>query len=134
MQLPVGFQVEGQKEADSDIQYVLKLNKNIYGLQQVSFNWYEKPIKLIVNRYFKQSTIDPCLHIGNFMIVLTYVDDCIIVVPYKVDIDAFIQSMKNRPEKFVLTDEWYINKLLGIEITHIDEKIVKVSLSESASV
>ena len=103
MQLPVGFQVEGQKEADSDIQYVLKLNKNIYGLQQVSFNWYEKPIKLIVNRYFKQSTIDPCLHIGNFMIVLTYVDDCIIVVPSKVDIDAFIQSMKNRPEKFVLT-------------------------------
>ena len=91
MQLPIVFQVDGQTESDSDKQYVLKLNKNIYGLKQVRFNWYEKLKKSLVDRYFKPSDIDPCLYIGNYMIVLTYVNDCIIVGPYIVDIDAFIQ-------------------------------------------
>ena len=39
MQLPICFQVDGQTEADSDCQYVLKLNKNLYGLKQGSYNW-----------------------------------------------------------------------------------------------
>ena len=34
MQLPIGFQVGGQTEADSNKQYVLKLNKNHYGLKK----------------------------------------------------------------------------------------------------
>ena len=34
--------------------------------------------------------------------------------------------LKNGPERFILTDERYINKFLGIEITHIDEKRFKV--------
>ena len=54
------------------------------------------------------------------MIVLTFVDDSIIVGPSMVDIDAFIQSMKNGPNKFVWTDKGYID-------THIDKKIFKVS-------
>ena len=37
-----------------------------------------------------------------------------------VDINAFVQSIKNRPEKFILTDEGYINKFIGVEITHFD--------------
>ena len=41
--------------------------------------------------------------------------------------DDFIQSMKNGPDKFVLTDEGYIKKFFGIEITHIDDKIFKLS-------
>ena len=44
-----------------------------------------------------------------------------------VDINAFVQSMKNGPAKFVLTDEGEIKKLLGIEINHIDEKRLKLS-------
>ena len=41
MQLTIGFQVVGQTESDSDKQYVLKLNKNIHGIKQGSFNWYK---------------------------------------------------------------------------------------------
>ena len=73
MQLPIVFQVGGQTEADSNKQYVLKLNKNLYGSKQRSFNWYEKLKKLLVNRYLNLSDIDPCLYIGNGMIVLTNV-------------------------------------------------------------
>ena len=61
------------------------------------------------------------------MIVFTYFYDCILVGPSMVDINAFVQSMKNGPDKFVLTDKGDINKFLGIEITHIDENRFKLS-------
>ena len=59
MQLPIGFQVDGQTEAESNRCYVLKLNKNLYGLKQGSFNWYEKLKISLVDRDFKPSDIDP---------------------------------------------------------------------------
>ena len=46
----------------------------------------------------------------NGMIILTYFDDCIVVGPSMVYIDDFVQSMKNVPTKFVLTDEGYSKK------------------------
>ena len=58
MQLPVGFQIDGQTEAESDKFYVLKLNKNLYGLKQGRFNWYEKLKAYLVDRYFKPSDIE----------------------------------------------------------------------------
>ena len=61
------------------------------------------------------------------MIILTYVDDCIIVGPYIKDIDGFVRSMKSGSENFVLTDEGDINKLLGIEITQLDDKRFNIS-------
>ena len=64
----------------------------------------EKFKKPLVGRYFKPSAIDPCLYIGNSMILQTFVNDCIIVGRSMVDINGFVQSMKNGPEKFVLTD------------------------------
>ena len=79
MNLPIGFQIDSQTEADSDRQYVLKLNKNLYGIKQVSFDWYKKLKTYLANRNFKPSDIDTCLYIGNGKIVLTYVDYCIIV-------------------------------------------------------
>ena len=38
MQLPVGFQINGQTESESDKCYVLRLNNNLHGLKQGSFN------------------------------------------------------------------------------------------------
>ena len=71
-------------------------------IKQGSFKWYEKLNKSLVERYFKPSAIDLCLYIGNGMIVLTYVDNCIIVGPSLVDIDSFVQSMKTDEIKFYL--------------------------------
>ena len=106
MQLPIGFQVDGKIEAYSDKQYVLKLDKNIYVLKQGSFNWYYKLKKLLVDIYFKPSSIDPFLYI---------------------DIDALVWSIKNGSEKLLLTDEGDTKNIFGIEITHIYENIFKVS-------
>ena len=43
------------------------------------------------------------------------------------NINRFVDSMKNGDKNFVLTDEGDINKLLGIEITQLDDKIFKIS-------
>ena len=59
------------------------------------------------------------------MIVLTYFNGCIIVVPSAIDIDGFVKSMKNGCESFLLTGQGDINKLLSIGIIQLDEKIFK---------
>ena len=127
MNLPIGFQLDGQTKAYSDRHYVLKLNKNIYGLKQGSFNCYEKLKTPLVNRNIKLSDNETCLYIGNGMIVLTYVDNCIIFGTSTQKIDAFVKSMEVGPEIFTLTSDGDIDKFLGIEINHLDEKIFKNS-------
>ena len=114
MYLPIGFKVDGHTEVSYERSFLLKLNKKVYGLKQGSYNWYEKLKKSLVDRGFKPSEIDPCLYIGNGMIILTYADDCIIVGPSMGNINRFVNSMKNGDENFVLIDEGDINKLLGI--------------------
>ena len=118
MDLPIGFEPIGVPPEHAN-KYVLKLNKNLYGLKQASFNWYEKLKTGLMDRDFVPSEIDPCLYLNKSkdMAVLTYVDDCIIVGKSMENIDAFVHSMIHGPEKFILTDEGSIDKFLGIEIT-----------------
>ena len=61
------------------------------------------------------------------MVILPYVDDCIIVEETMENINRFVDSMKNGDENFVFTDEGDINKFLGIEITQLDDKRFKIS-------
>ena len=79
MYLPIGFQLDGETEEDSERIYVLKFNKSLYDLKQASFNWHEKLKTGLQDRDFAPSQSDPCLYFKMGMIVLTYVDDCIIV-------------------------------------------------------
>ena len=70
-----------------------------------------------MDRGFKPLDIDPCLYLRDGMIILTYVDDCSIIGEQMSDINAFINSMHEGKENFILTDEGDVNKFLGIEIT-----------------
>jgi hypothetical protein len=61
------------------------------------------------------------------MILLTYVNDCIIISPSKASIDRLILSMQSGPENFKLTDEGDVNKFLGIEIMRLNDNSFKLS-------
>jgi len=115
MELPAGTEPEGVPGGERD--YVVKLNKSLYGLKQASFNWFEKLKKALIDRNFTPSVTDPCLYLRKGMAVLTYVDDCIIVGTSKSEINDFVKSLANGSENFKLTDEGSIDKFLGIEIT-----------------
>jgi hypothetical protein len=61
------------------------------------------------------------------MVILVYVDDCIIVGKDMGEIDNFILSMQNRTENCMLTYEGSIDMLLGIEIKHLGKQDFEIS-------
>ena len=108
MELPTGIVVSGI--ADKSWAYVLKLGKSLYGLKQASLNWFEKLKQGLVDQGFTPSKINPCLYLKENIVLLTYVDDCIIISPLKESIDHRILSMQSGPENFKLTVEGVVNK------------------------
>ena len=125
MELPLGIEVAESPEQSRA--YVLKLKKSLYGLKQASLNWFEKLKQGLIDRGFKPSEIDPCLYLKENMVLLTYVDDCIIISPSKENIDRLVRSMQQGPENFKLTDEGDVNKFLGVEITKLDDHSFELS-------
>eukprot|EP00956_Cyclotella_meneghiniana_P002311 scaffold2611_cov43-Cyclotella_meneghiniana.AAC.4 len=93
MELPRGFVPDDDPVNKRSC--VLKLKENLYGLKQASFNSFDKLKTDLVDRGFKPSQIDPYLYFKKGMIVLTYVDNCIIVGTEMKKIDRFVESMKN---------------------------------------
>ena len=61
------------------------------------------------------------------MMILTYVEDCIIAVTCIKDIDYFICSMQHASENSILTDRGDVNKLPGIEITQNEDASFELS-------
>ena len=61
------------------------------------------------------------------MMILVYVDNCIIIGKDMDDIDQFVLSMQNGPEIFFLMDESSIDKFLGIEIKRLGPKEFEIS-------
>ena len=53
------------------------------------------------------------------MIILTYVDDCILISEKKETLDQFIHSLANGIKNFEFTDEGAIDKYLGVEIDQL---------------
>ena len=94
MGLTIGFVVDEAVYGESR-SYVIKLNKNIYDLKQASLNWYDKLRDGLLAWYFVPSVIDPWFYVKDGMMILTYVDDCIIDGRSMKDIDSFIYSMQH---------------------------------------
>eukprot|EP00978_Attheya_sp_CCMP212_P007481 scaffold17327_cov67-Attheya_sp.AAC.5 len=65
-----------------------------------------------------------CLHYRGSMILLAYVDDCIIISPDDKDIDDIIQLMKvpcKGTRAFDVTDEGQLSDYLGVKIERKDD-------------
>jgi hypothetical protein len=75
MELPISFDAPNNEDWKF---YVLRLNKNLYELKQVGYNWFAKLSNGLQDRGFVQSNIDPCVFFGQKYIVLIYVDNCIL--------------------------------------------------------
>ena len=118
MELPsrIDLGVGSEKRA-----YVLELKSSLYGLKQSSANWYDCLKKGLERRGFKESKSDPCVFIKKGMIILTYVDDCILISDKTEMLEQFMTSLKNGIEKFEVTDEGPLDKYLGVEIEKLKD-------------
>jgi hypothetical protein len=61
-------------------EWALKLKRNIYGLVQASRNWFLKLSPIYAILKFKQSKSEPCLFLRKDMIIVLYMDDCLVYV------------------------------------------------------
>jgi len=107
--------------------YVLKLNKSLYGLKQAGYNWFEKLREGLITRDFVQSQVNKCVFFRKDCIVLTYVDDCIILGKDMTIVDSVISSLKEGHEEFELVDQGSIDKYLGLLIRDIDANSFEMS-------
>ena len=63
---------------------------------------------------FRQSQVDPCLFLRKDLIVVSYVDDCLLFCRDQKTIDTLLTQLKS---KFVLTDEGPdVKAYLGLKV------------------
>ena len=94
--------------------FKMKLIQNLYGLKDAGTTWFNHLRQGLLDRNFKQSDIDPCLFYKKDLILITYVDDCILISPNAHLLDEWVIDMK---KDYTLEDEGDINAYLGINIT-----------------
>lgn len=75
---PEGFEEKGKENL------VCKLKKSLYGLKQAPRQWYRKFDSFMTSNGYRRTLADPCVYFrkfpgGNFIILLLYVDDMLIV-------------------------------------------------------
>jgi hypothetical protein len=117
MELSIGFDAPNNEDWKF---YVLKLNKSLYGLKQAGYNWFAKLGNGLQDHGFVQSSIDPCVFFGYKCIVLTYMDDCILIGDSQDWLNALVTSLHNGNKIFALQDEGSIDKYLGVDISQVD--------------
>ena len=93
----------------------------MYGLKQAGNNWFVKLCNGLLDCGFTQSNIDACVFFEKECIMLTYVDDCIIVADSMDHIEQLITSLHNCTENFILQDKGSIDKYLGVNIEQLDD-------------
>jgi hypothetical protein len=81
----------------------LKLNKSLYGICQAPLAWFRHLTAALKMLGLEASEHDPCVFYRESLVVLCYVDDCLIFSPDQSKIDEFIQEL--RDAKFELTVE-----------------------------
>ena len=118
MELPAGMQIPDGAPSG---RYVLKLRKSLYGLKNASLNWHNKLKSALEARGFRESLSDPCVFISKDMVVLIYVDDCIIISKDSGTIQSFICSLANGEENFIFTDEGSMSSYLGVDISPLPD-------------
>ena len=74
MDIPLGIWV------DVNIgEWVLKLNKSLYGPKQWNLNWFDILKHGLEIWGYHQSQVYPCVFYTKYSVISTYVDDCVIV-------------------------------------------------------
>jgi len=98
-----------------DRSFYIKLKRNLYGCKQAACNWFQHLTQGLLSEAFQQSSNDHCLFLWRDCIILiVYMDDCIIFAKDDHIIDALIQGLSI---SFLLEGQGSVHDYLGIRIT-----------------
>ncbi|CAM8969040.1 unnamed protein product [Rhodiola kirilowii] len=116
-------QPEGFKEKRKE-NLVCRLKKSLYGLKQAPRQWYKKFDSFMIEHGYRRTTSDHCVLVkkftdGEFIILLLYVDDMLIVGHNG---DKISQLKTKLKKSFAMKDLGPAKHILGITIYRDREK------------
>ena len=119
---PRGFEVPGN--------YVLKLNRSVYGIKQAPRNFFKYLKKHLRRQGLHQSDYDPCLFIGSKVIAIVYVDDILFFARKDSDINDVIANLQ--AQDIQIRREGSAEGFLGVAVEHYNEGgVQKVKLTQT---
>ena len=106
-----GFVVKGKEN------HICKLKKSLYGLKQAPRPWYKKFESVMIQQGYKKTTSDHCVFMqkfsdNDFIILLLYVDDMLIVGPNS---SRIMNLKKELSKSFDMKDIGPTKQILGIK-------------------
>jgi len=112
MEQPEGFKVAKKEHL------VCKLNKSLYGLKQTPRQWYKKFESFMTNLGYHNAQADQCVFMkryvdGDFIILLLYVDDMLIVGNSTKRIALLKKTLS---KSFAMKDLGSTKQILGMKI------------------
>ena len=98
--------------------WACKLKKSLYGLKQSPHQWYKRFDKFMIEHGYTRSQFDNYVYFrklfnGSFIYLLLYVDDVLITLKSKVEIDKLKAQLRT---EFEMKDLGKAKKILGMEI------------------
>ena len=104
------------KDPDS----VLRLNSCLYGMKQSPRYFFGYLTKKLEAQGLTPSEHDPCLFLGNGLLVITYVDDILIYGRSQEEIDDLIAKLKK--DNLALRKEGTAEGYLGLDVSYDGKK------------
>jgi hypothetical protein len=114
MKLPAGFTLPDRIIIEQERKdYVLKLEKNLYGQKQAGRVWYLNLKKNLLKLGFKPSEHDECIFYYGKTIFIVYTDDTIPPGPDQQEIDTLVKRLG---KTFKIEDQGELSDYMGIKI------------------
>ena len=101
-----------------------KLRRSLYGLKQAPRNWYKRFESFMCDNKFEKTNSDNCVFVkmyssGDFIILLLYVDDMLVIGSDLKRIKALKEKLGN---EFAMKDLGAAKQILGMRITRDRER------------
>jgi Reverse transcriptase (RNA-dependent DNA polymerase) len=122
--VPPGFIIPDLPTHEKRTNSVYKLLRNLYGLKDAGKTWYDHLDQGLLKRGWTKSEIDGCLYTKRGIILVVYVDDAILISPYKTLIQKEIKSLQ---EEYDLTDDGELQDYLGIRFERRSDGSLKLT-------
>jgi hypothetical protein len=122
---PIYIQTPATFYSETNDKPVLKLNRSLYGLVQAPLYWGNHLCGILENQLgFTVSQNSPCLYHRDGVIILTYMDDCLLFATDQKKIDQVLESIEKSGLQFTIKDDAFT--FLGVKLKKHDDGTVEL--------
>ena len=107
--------------------HVIKFIRNIYGQKQAGRVWNKYLDEGMKEVGFTPSEYDPCLYYKKNVVMLVYIDDCLVFSPDPKLIDKTISDFRISSKNFDIDNLGDVGDFLGIDVTHLKHGSIKLT-------